>query len=160
LFIDNYLHELDFYENLSENSCFYFDLKQSFHEINLTISAKCMKYCPKDCLRVEYKSRVVSSDSYIGNDFWHNLSVDHMYTEKSLVWDSTQPMFVYREEPLLSFTDYMSYIGGLFGLWFGTNGKDFIIWVMESIGFIWVWIPIKYNQIFTDNKVHVIKLSQ
>ena len=155
LFIDNYLHELDFYKNLSEKLCFYFTLYKRPYE-NLTITAKCMKYCPKDCLRVEYKSRVVSSDSDIGNDFWHNLSVDHMFTEKSLVWDSTQPLFVYREEPLLSFTDYMSHIGGLFSLWFGINGKDFIIWFIHTIHFILIWFQNKYHQYFPDNMVYVI----
>ena len=156
LFIDNYLHGLDFYKNLSEKLCFYFYLAKSPYETNLTITAKCMKYCPKDCLRVEYKSRVVSSDSDIGNDFWHNLSVDHMFTEKSLVWDSTQPVFVYREEPLLSFTDYMSYTGGLFGLWFGTNGKDLIIWFAERMRLLWRWVSHKYQNF--NNKVHVIQL--
>ncbi|CAG2180814.1 unnamed protein product, partial [Oppiella nova] len=32
----------------------------------------------------------------------------------------------------MSLTDYMSYTEGLFGLWFGTNGKDFVIWIIES----------------------------
>ncbi|CAG2169442.1 unnamed protein product, partial [Oppiella nova] len=100
------------------------------------VSAKCMKYCPKDCVTVEYNARVVSSDTLIGNELWHNLSLDNRFTEMSLVWDTTQPLYVYRAEPVLSLTDYMSYIGGLISLWFGTNGKEFLIWFLTSYRYL------------------------
>ena len=54
----------------------------------------------------------------------------------------------------MSLTDYMSYIGGLFGLWFGTNGKDFVIWIIESR--FWVWVYTRYQQMFPNNRIHVI----
>ncbi|CAG2167321.1 unnamed protein product, partial [Oppiella nova] len=85
----------------------------------------------------EYNSRVVTTDSRIGNHLWHNSSPQYMSTEKTLVWDSTQPIPVYREEPVMSLTDLMVYTGGLFGLWFGTNIKDVIIWFIDSR--LWIW---------------------
>jgi hypothetical protein len=56
----------------------------------------------------------------------------------------------------MSLTDYMSYTGGLFGLWFGTNGKDFIIWLTLRIRLLWIWFAMKYNQYFSDTRVHPI----
>jgi len=97
---------------------------------------------------------VISSDTQIGNELWHKLSLNNRTTEKALVWDSTQPLYVYREEPVMSLTDYMSYTGGLFGLWFGTNGKDFIIWIIESR--FWVWVYNQYNRRITTTSVEVI----
>ena len=120
------------------------------------IRAKCVNYCPKDCLTIEYNSRVISSDSQIGTEFWYNLSVDQMSVKKSLVWDSTQPLYVYREEPVMSLTDYMSYTGGLFSLWFGTNGKHFTLWLIDTIHVISIWFSHKYIQYFSDNRVYDI----
>ena len=53
------------------------------------------------------------------------------YYRKSLIWDSTQPMFAYNEESVMSFTDFLVNCGGLIGLWFGTNANDLIIWLIE-----------------------------
>ena len=156
--VHTYVHDLDFYENLNQTQCYIF--QKTFNDNEYfnykDIAAKCLKYCPKDCVRVEYKWRVVSSDTYIGNELWYNSSLEDLITEKSLIWDSTQPVFVYREEPLLSFSDYMSYTGGLFGLWFGTNGKDLIIWFAERMRLLWLWFAHKYQNL--NNKVHVIQL--
>ena len=52
--------------------------------------------------------------------------------QKSLYWDSTQPMFVYKEEPVLSFIEYMVYLGGLIGLWFGTSANDVITILLDK----------------------------
>jgi hypothetical protein len=76
-----------------------------------------------------------------------------MYVEKRLVWDSTQPLYVYHEEPVLSLMTYMGYAGGIFGLWFGANGKDFIIRVIDSR--VWVWLHRKYIKYFPNNRVQV-----
>ena len=144
---------------LTKYNCKYFKINLEIllirWDTRYNISVECLKYCPKDCLTVEYNSRVISSDSQIGNDLWHNLSLENRTTETSLVWDSTQPLYVYREEPVMSLTDYMSYTGGLFGLWFGTNGKDFIIWLTLRIRLLWIWFAMKYNQYFTNTIVHV-----
>ena len=93
---------------------------------------------------------MITSDTQIGNEFWHNLSLEKRLSEKVLIWDSTQPMFVYREEPILSLTELMCFIGGLFSLWFGTNGKDFIVWIIERR--LWLWI---YNKIYSFKRKNV-----
>jgi len=150
-YVNNYLHELDFETNLVKDLRFY-----SFDEhMNRNVSTKCVNYCPKDCLTVEYNSRVVTTDSRIGNHLWHNSSPQNMSTEKALVWDSTQPIPVYREEPVMSLTDLMVYTGGLFGLWFGTNIKDVIIWFIDSR--LWICIYNKCNTAVLRNKIQLIQ---
>ena len=59
--------------------------------------------------------------------------------EKILVWDTTQPMFVYKEVPVLSFIEYMVYLGGLVGLWFGTSAKDLVIILFDEIFWLNLW---------------------
>ncbi|CAG2173389.1 unnamed protein product [Oppiella nova] len=118
-FMDRYLDELDFEANFTHNDCY---------------------NKPIDRLEDRTPFRLLNSDTIIGTEFWHNLDTDHWFAEKSLVWDSTQPMYVYREEPVMSLIDYMVFMGGLFGLWFGTNGKDFVIWIIESR--FWLKLPV------------------
>ena len=95
------------------------------------IVRKCKKFCPIDCKTVDYSYSVHKTDSRIGNENWYNLSESERYYRKSLNWDSTQPMFAYNEESVMSFTDYLVNCGGLIGLWFGTNANDLIIWLIE-----------------------------
>ena len=66
---------------------------------------------------------------------------------KTLVWDTTQPMFVYKEVPVLSFIEYMVYLGGLVGLWFGTSAKDVVIILFDKTFWLNLWhiFPIKYH---------------
>ena len=40
-------------------------------------------------------------------------------------------MFVYSEEPVMSFSDYLVNCGGLKGLWFGTSAKDLITFIID-----------------------------
>ena len=113
--IDRILHEYDF-ENELVHDLRYYKL-YAFKQFNMkSIPQKCLDYCPKECKTIDFYPRVVSTDSQMGTNYWHNLSTDDWFAEKSVVWDSSQPMFVYREEPVLTFTDYMSYTGGLISL--------------------------------------------
>jgi len=147
---------LDYETNTTETYAPYRSSSTSYKEMIYNASIECLRYCPQQCVTVDYNWKVMSSDTYIGNELWHNSSEENITTEKSLVWDSTQPLFVYREEPVMSLTDYMSYTGGLFGLWFGTNGKDLIIWFAERMRLLWRWVSHKYQNF--NNKVHVIQL--
>ncbi len=70
-------------------------------------------------------------------------SMEKKFYEKNIVWDSTQPMFIYKEEAVMSFTDYLCYCGGLLGLWFGTSAKDFIYFILN------VQYKIKICKLFT-----------
>ena len=142
IFIEESISELDFPTNDKTVCPFH-----SFVELNnitkTKLFSKCSNYCPKDCLTVDYSSIVKRSDSEMNNEFWYNLSESQRYYRKSLIWDSTQPMFAYNEESVMSFTDYLVNCGGLIGLWFGTNAKDFIIWLIETQLWINIWHKFK-----------------
>jgi len=86
VFIDKFVHELDFYQNLNQTQCYFLNIIHNNANYN-SITSKCLKYCPKDCVTVDYKYKVVSSDTQIGNDLWYNSSEENRITEKSLVWD-------------------------------------------------------------------------
>ena len=98
---------------------------------------KCMKLCTKECLKEEYSFRVIESDSkFISSikalaNFWPGKEDLSLYS-KSIVWDSSEPMFAYTEEPVTTFSDYLVNCGGLMGLWFGTSAKDIITFIIES----------------------------
>ena len=131
LLIDGSFSELDFPTNdktLCDSGKYVkFESKPNYP----LIVRKCKKFCPIDCKTVDYSYSVHKTDNLIGNEFWFNLSESERYYRKSLIWDSTQPMFAYNEESVMSFTDYLVNCGGLIGLWFGTNANDLIIWLIE-----------------------------
>ena len=106
------------------------------------ISSKCNQICPKNCVDIDFKMNVIKETQ---NDLGRNNSQTTNY--RSLVWDTTQPMFVYKEELILSSIDYIVYCGGLVGLWFGTSAKDVIIIVFDKTFWFNLWhiILIKYN---------------
>jgi hypothetical protein len=72
---------------------------------------RCEIICPIDCFKEEYHfSQVRTSKIREENT-----------TERVLYfyWDSTQIFVSYEETPDMLLLDYFTYIGGLFGLWFG-----------------------------------------
>ena len=87
--------------------------------------------CPPDCHVVDYTYTIRTTETNFNNELWHMTNESNRYYRRTLVWDSTQPMLVYREEPVLSFTDYLCYCGGLLGLWFGSNANDLLIKLIE-----------------------------
>ena len=139
LFTDDSLNELD-YIPIDEKLCSYEKLKFLLKNVSeYHVISKCMTICPKDCLTVDYNYYQRKSDSLIGNEFWHNLDKTQRLSKQSLIWDSTQPMFIYKEESVMTFTDYLCYCGGLMGLWFGTNAKDLIFLIIESMFWLKLW---------------------
>ena len=136
VFIDFSISELDLEPNEEYNKtnvCLY-DKYLEFEEKRKTLqlNQKCVNLCPKDCLTVDYFYDILETDSLIRNDFWHQLNESEKYSKKSLIWDSTQPMFEYKEVGVMSFTDYLSSFGGLIGLWFGLSAKDIIDWFIQT----------------------------
>ena len=120
LFVDYFVSELDFISNTTK-----FCLK-SYKEFQQKFRDKCMKLCPKECLRVEYSYRITESDSRFGIDYWLRQEEQKRLYSKSIEWDSSEPMFVYSEGPVMSLSDYLVNFGGLMGLWFGISVKDLI----------------------------------
>ena len=141
VFIEYTIHELDF-----TSSDLQIDCNSSFQQMfdkyvnKNDLKTRCEKFCPKDCQRNDFKMKTIRISSYYES---HNQSTH--YT-KSLVWDSTQPMFAYYEEPIMSFIDYLVHCGGLFGLWFGTSAQDVIHFLINHRFWSYIWHKvIDYN---------------
>jgi len=137
LYQDNYIHHDDFkyygYNICSINEIDQFEIMRKQY-----INEKCEKICPKNCFEVKYYWDLKPFEPKFNltqpSDYKFNFTL-------TFEWDSNSPMYVYEEQPLLSFQDYLCYCGGLFGLWFGTNAKDFIISIIKRR----VWIKILFN---------------
>ena len=94
----------------------------------------CSEKCPKECFRVEYSSNIKKRNTYLSNQDWINSGLKRPMTEqfithnkayeRVIVWDSSEPMFAYIDEPVMTFTQYLVNCGGLMGLWFGQSLKD------------------------------------
>ena len=123
VFIENTLHELDSDYYLDCNS----SVQKKFDEYYKTgdLSSICSQICPKNCLNIDYALKVIRN-TQVYRDYSYN------YLEQTLYWDTTQPMFIYKEVPVLSFIEYMVYLGGLVGLWFGTSAKDVVIILFDK----------------------------
>jgi hypothetical protein len=72
------------------------------------MSEKCKKICPIDCVK-----EVNFFTSYVKFHENKNLNVLNYF------WDSTEAFISYEETADILLIDYFTYIGGLFGLWFG-----------------------------------------
>ena len=146
LFIDRYITELDF-DSVDNKICSF----ETFSERknNLTEFRKyCRRKCPKDCFNVEYHPIYKKSENYFGNQQWFDYPAikppnvkgftienpDNFYerpVERRIVWDTSKPMFAYIDEPVLTFTAYLVYCGGLMGLWFGQSVHDLIVLIIN-----------------------------
>ena len=93
---------------------------------------KCSKECPKECFRVEYSSNVKERSSYFSNQIWINSNQYERAYQRLISWDSSEPMFAYIDEPVMTFTQYLVYCGGLMGLWFGQSLKDMLILLIDK----------------------------
>jgi hypothetical protein len=76
----------------------------------------CTSLCPKDCINDEYLI-VVSKANF--DPFAKNKLI-----EFTVSWDVSKPFITNRETPVMTFTDYFCYIGGLFGMWFGISANQ------------------------------------
>ena len=118
--IDNTLHSLDYiYDHFIECNSSVQRLYDNYVKENQNIE-KCLKICPKDCFSVVFKMKVIRETEDLENPFYKT------HYNISLIWDSTQPMFEYKEESVMSFIEYLCFCGGLVGLWFGTSAVDII----------------------------------
>jgi hypothetical protein len=81
----------------------------------------CENLCPNDCIQDEYI--LIERDNTLSNDA--NLKV-------TLNWDESKPFITNIETPVMTFKDYIYYIGGLFGMWFGINANQLFIKLIEN----------------------------
>ena len=94
------------------------------------IKEKCRTVCHKECYQIQYSSSVKRTD-------WGNRDTEWMLEhnikrETTVQLDSDKAMFQYTEEPVLTFTEYLVYCGGLMGLWFGTSAHDIIVITLDT----------------------------
>ncbi len=78
------------------------------HKNCFNSSENCKKICPIDCLKEDHYFT-----SYV--TFHENKNQKALY----YFWDSTVAFISYEETADMLLLDYFTYIGGLFGLWFG-----------------------------------------
>jgi hypothetical protein len=69
----------------------------------------CIKFCPIDCFKEDFYFKEIVY-FYPENDFERNFY---------FFWDSKEVFVSCEETPDILLIDYFTYIGGLFGLWFG-----------------------------------------
>jgi hypothetical protein len=81
----------------------------------------CENLCPNDCIQ----------DEYILIERDNTLSID-TNLKLTLNWDESKPFITNIETPVMTFKDYIYYIGGLFGMWFGINANQLFIKLIEN----------------------------
>jgi hypothetical protein len=110
-------------------------------EINReNIKNQCIKYCPKDCIDFEVKQTNNEDFSSFHEQNKNKINTNDL-KEVQIFWDKNYPLISYIETPVMSFTEYLCYCGGLLGLWFGSNAYQVISYVMDARN----WISFKYN---------------
>jgi hypothetical protein len=103
--IANVISELDEeYENLKP--C---NRKLSKNCSNDKFYDKCNLLCPKDCIQESYYLSTINLTT----------SSDIKFSIVQLEWDDKRPIISYIETPVITYVEYICYIGGLLGIWFG-----------------------------------------
>jgi hypothetical protein len=127
--IDEEENELKFCSRIENDLC-----NELINENNST--NRCAKYCPKDCFQFDVQvldSKILPTKQY---------STD--LTEIRLFWDKNYPLVSYIETRVMTFTDYLCYCGGLFGIWFGSNANQVLTYVVNYSN--WIFLKqILYN---------------
>jgi len=90
--------------------------KQYLHTFTETYEKLCRTLCPIDCINDEY---------VIINEYRkYRKHSDFKYWNLNLYWDESRPIIIYEETPVMTFTEYFCYIGGLLGMWFGFSANQ------------------------------------
>ena len=123
IFIDYYNHDLDLkYKDI--RSC-----ENLFNSTELPmmqeIKEKCRKVCHKECYQVHFSTKIKETGYTTESNNNENI-------ENTVLFNNEEPTFVYTEEPVLTFTSYLVYCGGLMGLWFGASAHDIIVLILDS----------------------------
>jgi len=104
-----------------------------FHELikDKELMNKCQQLCPKDCVFINFKVTKAVRDSF---EYSREVSLMANNTISTrLLWNTKAPMLYYMETPVMSFLEFLCYCGGLFGLWFATDGKLFTHIIPDSL---------------------------
>ena len=149
LFIDGVSHESDFSQSF-KNRIFCSVLKkydriyysndwktvkqilEKWKYNSKTVKENCVQLCPKDCLTIDYSTSISKSENLFANNYWFNLKKNLRPVERTVVWDTRQPMFAYIQQPVITFTEYLVCCGGLIGLWFGASAQDLLLMLINN----------------------------
>ena len=131
LFTDNAITDYDITNETK--FCWYESDKMFDYRRSETIFIdKCWKLCPKDCYDVEYHTRIVEMKNRVDDISWNDIMLKKKIpVERTIMWDSNELMFAYIEEPVMTFTQYLVFCGGLMGLLFGQSVKDLFLLIIE-----------------------------
>ena len=139
--IGNTFHELDYindnYIECNNSNQVYFDRYLDANHLD----SKCIDSCPKNCLNIDFKMNWIRKAE---ND---EINYGNSQRKLTMIWDTTKPMFVYNEELVLSFIDYICFCGGLVGLLFGASAVDILYKLFNKT--IWINIFIIISNIPT-----------
>ena len=153
--IDNFITEYDLYNNETKICSTNTEDVMNRRPIEEIFVNKCSKECPKECFRVDYSSEVKERSTYFSNQNWFDSFYYNRSVQRSIVWDSYEPMFAYIDEPVLTFTQYLVYCGGLMGLWFGQSLKDLFSLIIDKS--FWRSIIYKIHLIYeTIKQIYVM----
>ena len=131
-FIDNFITEYDLTNDKTNICSTNAENVMKRRLVEKGFIKKCSKKCPKECFRVEYSSEVKERSNYFSNQEWFNSNEFARGHQRLIVWDSSEPMFAYIDEPVMTFTQYLVYCGGLMGLWFGQSLKDLFLLLIDK----------------------------
>jgi len=137
LLTNGFISELD--ETETETKFCSKQLNDLYHEIiyNEEMIDKCNKLCPKDCAFIDFDVTKTMINYRIIEEPWETyFSMQLRSFENStlrLSWDMTSPILYYIETPVMSFIEYLCCCGGLFGLWFASDGKLFNNFISDAL---------------------------
>jgi hypothetical protein len=98
--------------------------EQYLNAFTETYEKLCRTLCPIDCIKEEY---------IIINEYRkYNKHSNPKYWNLNFYWDESKPIIVNEETPVMTFTEYFCYIGGLFGMWFGFSANQLFEKLIEK----------------------------
>ena len=111
----------------------------------------CEKICIKDCNEMYFSTR-------FDNSFVLHKKVTNLWIKYRSFLE-----YEYTSEHKYSFVDYMSNIGGLFGLWFGITFIDMSQWMKMILGkfedFVFTYIRFRYIFLLIANTKAIRKIN-
>jgi hypothetical protein len=110
------------------------NINDSYHKLinEKEMMNKCQQLCPEDCISINFKVINKIEDSF--DSYRHIFTkVNENTIRIKLLWNTRAPMLYYIETPVMSFVEFLCYCGGIFGLWFATDGKLFTHFIPDSL---------------------------
>jgi hypothetical protein len=136
LILDKNIYQIDFgFNNL--NNCQKGD--QYLESFKFNSTETCNNLCPIDC---ETEECFVVNRDYVSEEELESGSSIYSFS-----WDDSKPYIKYNETPILTFSAYFCYIGGLFGMGFGISANK-LLKKIEDNYFIYYRTIVHYSLIF------------